>query len=60
MCKDMPVILTNRVVDKKRVIGKNGGPRRKRRTGTNAFKLKSYHPTRGGSGSGLSLTFSFI
>jgi hypothetical protein len=25
MCKDVPVILVNRVVDKKRIIGKNGG-----------------------------------
>jgi hypothetical protein len=29
MCKEMPVILVNRVVDKKRIIGKNGGPRRR-------------------------------
>jgi hypothetical protein len=28
MCKEMPVIPFNRVVDKKRIIGKNGGPRR--------------------------------
>jgi hypothetical protein len=27
----MPVIPVNRVVDKKRIIGKNGGPRRRRK-----------------------------
>jgi hypothetical protein len=32
MCKEMPVIWVNRVVDPKRVIGKNGGPRRRRST----------------------------
>jgi hypothetical protein len=32
MCKEMPVILINRVVDPKRMIGKNGEPRR--RSGT--------------------------
>jgi hypothetical protein len=32
MCKEMPVILVNRVGDKKRIIGKNGGPRRRRGT----------------------------
>jgi hypothetical protein len=31
MCKELPVILVNRVVDLKR-IGKNGGPRRRRGT----------------------------
>jgi hypothetical protein len=30
MCKEMPVIPVNRVVDKKRTIRKNGGPRRRR------------------------------
>jgi hypothetical protein len=30
MCKEMLVIAVNRVVDKKRIIGKNGGPRRKK------------------------------
>jgi hypothetical protein len=30
MCKEMPVIPVNRVVDKKGIIGKNGGPRRRR------------------------------
>jgi hypothetical protein len=29
MCKEMPVIVVDRVVDKKRIIGKNGGPRRR-------------------------------
>jgi hypothetical protein len=33
MCKEMPVIPVNKVVDpKKRIIGKNGGPRRRRGT----------------------------
>jgi hypothetical protein len=33
MCKEMmPDILVERVVDKKRIIGKNGGPRRRRGT----------------------------
>jgi hypothetical protein len=30
MCKEMPVISFDRVVDKKRIIRKNGGPRRSR------------------------------
>jgi hypothetical protein len=33
MCKEMPVIPDDRVVDKKRIIRKNGGLRR--RNGTN-------------------------
>jgi hypothetical protein len=32
MCKKMPVIPVDRVLDKKRRIGKNGGPRRRRGT----------------------------
>jgi hypothetical protein len=32
MCKEMPVIPVNRVVDPKRIIGKNGGPRWRRGT----------------------------
>jgi hypothetical protein len=32
MCKEMMVIPVNKAVDPKRIIGKNGGPRR--RTGT--------------------------
>jgi hypothetical protein len=32
MFKVMPVIPVNRVVDKKRIIGNNGGPRRRRGT----------------------------
>jgi GTPase Era involved in 16S rRNA processing len=32
MCKEMPVIPVNRVMDKKIIIGKNGGPRRRRGT----------------------------
>jgi hypothetical protein len=31
MCKEMPVIPVNKVVDSKRIIRKNGGPRRRRR-----------------------------
>jgi hypothetical protein len=31
MCKEMLVIPVNRVVDPKRIIRKNGGPRRRRR-----------------------------
>jgi hypothetical protein len=31
MCKEIPVIPVNRVVNKKRIIGKNGGPSRRRR-----------------------------
>jgi hypothetical protein len=33
MCKEMPVIPVNKVVYPKRIIGKNGGPRRRRGTG---------------------------
>jgi hypothetical protein len=32
MCKEMLVIPVNSVVDLKRTIGKNGGPRRRRGT----------------------------
>jgi hypothetical protein len=32
MCKEMPVIPVNRVVDMKRILGKNGGPIRRRGT----------------------------
>jgi GTPase Era involved in 16S rRNA processing len=32
MCKEMPVIPVNRVEDKKIIIGKNGGQRRRRGT----------------------------
>jgi hypothetical protein len=32
MCKEVTVILVYRVVDPKRIIGKNGGPRRRRGT----------------------------
>jgi hypothetical protein len=32
MCKEMQVIPVERVVDKKRIIRKNGGPRRRRGT----------------------------
>jgi hypothetical protein len=30
MCKEMPVIRVSKVLDPKRIIGKNGGPRRRR------------------------------
>jgi hypothetical protein len=30
MCEEMPVIPVDRVVDNKRIVGKNGGPRRMR------------------------------
>jgi hypothetical protein len=33
MCKEMSVIPVDTVVDKKRIIGKNGGPRRRKGTG---------------------------
>jgi hypothetical protein len=29
MCKEMPVITVNKVVDPKRIMGKNEGPRRR-------------------------------
>jgi hypothetical protein len=32
MSKEMPVILVDRVADQKRIIRKNGGPRRRRGT----------------------------
>jgi hypothetical protein len=32
MCKEMPDIQVDRVVDNKRIIRKNGGPGRRRRT----------------------------
>jgi hypothetical protein len=32
MSKEMPVIPVDRVVDTKRISGKNGGPRRRRST----------------------------
>jgi hypothetical protein len=32
MCKEMPVIPVNKVVDPKRIIEKNGGQRRRRGT----------------------------
>jgi hypothetical protein len=32
MCKEMQVIPVSRVVDPKRIIGKNGGPRRRKGT----------------------------
>jgi hypothetical protein len=32
MCKEMPVIPVNRVVDTKIIIERNGGPRRRRGT----------------------------
>jgi hypothetical protein len=32
MCKELPVIPVNQVVDRKRIIGKNVGPRRRKGT----------------------------
>jgi hypothetical protein len=32
MCKEMPVIPVNMNMDMKRIMGKNGGPRRRRGT----------------------------
>jgi hypothetical protein len=32
MCKEMPAIPVHKVVDTKRIIRKNGGPRRRRDT----------------------------
>jgi hypothetical protein len=32
MCKEMPLILVNRVMNTKRIFGKNGGPARRRGT----------------------------
>jgi hypothetical protein len=32
MCKEMPVIPVDRVVHRKRIIQRNGGPRRRRGT----------------------------
>jgi hypothetical protein len=32
MCKELPVIPVDRVVDKKRIIGKNGGLKRRKGT----------------------------
>jgi hypothetical protein len=29
MCKEMLAIMVNKAVDRKRIIGKNGGPRRR-------------------------------
>jgi hypothetical protein len=31
MCKEIPLILVNKVVDPKRIIGKNGGPKEEER-----------------------------
>jgi hypothetical protein len=54
MCKEMPVTPVNRVVVKKRILGKNGGPRRRIRRGcppphthtiNNKIGLGSHLPT---------------
>jgi hypothetical protein len=44
MCKEMPNIPVNRVVDQKRIIRKNGGPRRRRRgtRGADPHPLNNY------------------
>jgi hypothetical protein len=41
MCKKFPVIPVNKVVDPKRIIGKNGGHRRRR--GTRGLMTKKTH-----------------
>jgi hypothetical protein len=38
MCKELPVIPVNKVVDPKRILGKHGGSRRRRR-GTRGKKM---------------------
>jgi hypothetical protein len=40
MCKEMPVILFKKAVDKKRIMGKNKGPRRRR--GSLTKKTKTF------------------
>jgi hypothetical protein len=40
----MPVIPVDRVVDKKRIIGKNGGPRRRRDTWVSLTKKRHFSP----------------
>jgi hypothetical protein len=42
MCKEMPVIPVNKVVDPKRIFGKNGGPRRRR--GAQGVADQKNHP----------------
>jgi hypothetical protein len=42
--KEMPVIIIDRVVDKKRKIGKNGGPRRRRGTRGHSLAKKNFGP----------------
>jgi hypothetical protein len=32
MCKEVPILPANKVVDPKRIIGKNAGPRRRKGT----------------------------
>jgi hypothetical protein len=40
MCKEMPVIPVNRMVEKKRIIEKNGGPRRRTTTGQKKYLFR--------------------
>jgi hypothetical protein len=42
MCKEMPVIPVNKVADPKRIIGKNGGPRRRRGTKKHCRQKKTH------------------
>jgi hypothetical protein len=44
MCKEIPVIPVTRVVDPKRIIGKNGGPRTRRGVTDPAKKTCTYEP----------------
>jgi hypothetical protein len=43
MCKEMPVIPVNKVVDPRRIIGKNEGPRRRKGT-RGCLPLKAITP----------------
>jgi hypothetical protein len=45
MCKEMPVIPGNKVVDPKRIIEKNGGPSRRRGTRGSLTKKKRFAVT---------------
>jgi hypothetical protein len=45
MCKEMSIFPVNREVDPKRIIGKNGGPRRRRGTrGRRQKRIKKLFP----------------
>jgi hypothetical protein len=42
MCKEMPVIPVNRMVDEKSIIRKNGGPRRRARHKASLTQIKKH------------------